>query len=480
VGSSRSAQLPVRLGIVSLVFIVLTGIGTADAGTPQANVETVATTEKVDWATFGFDTSRSDDNPVETTIGPGNAGQLQQLWSTKLGGALYHQPMLAANVTVGTGTEEVVYQGSEDGLITALNAADGSIIWQRDLHRGSGSCAAMGTSDAPVIDRPTNLLYVAGGDGSVYALDLGTGAIAPGWPIAVATTNEHVWSGLNLVNGVLYVPVAGCNDQPPYRGRIVAVKVASRRSKAWYVVGQTGPSGGGIWGWGGVSVDPVSHDVFAATGNALGPNEHVRFAEHVVRLSAALAVKAANYPGVTGIDVDFGSTPVLYQATGCPAQLAVENKDGELFVYDRDTISSGPFQSIKVTDPHLGYLIGHPAWDPATQTLFVANGSDSPDGTYLHGLLAMKVQPDCTLALAWQQTRGANKYHIPPPMVANGVVYFADFLNPVVYAFDTITGQELWSSAAWTAAGFAASPMLVNGVLYVSEDDGTIHAFGLP
>ncbi len=424
------------------------------------------TATKVDWATWGFGVDRTNDNPNETTVGASNVGQLQQLWATRLGGALYNQPMLAADVQTGLGVIDLLYQGSEDGTVTALNAADGSIVWQKSLGVGSGFCDGFGTTDSPVIDRASGVIYVAGADGRAYALDLATGGTAPGWPVTLTTnTTEHVWSALNLLN----------------LGRVVAIKTATRQMKAWYVTSPTGPSGGGIWGWGGVSIDPATHDLYTATGNAFGGNEHARFAEHVVRLSAGLQLKAANFPPfVQGFDVDFGSTPVLFEANGCPGQLAVENKDGVLFVYDRDTISGGPVQSIRITDPSLGALIGHPAWDPATQTLFVANTTDSPGGTYQHGLLAMQVQPDCTLALGWQQSRGANGYAIPPPMVANGVVYFADSFNPVAYAFDTTTGQELWNSSAWTTLGFAASPMLVNGVLYVSEDDGTVHAFGLP
>jgi outer membrane protein assembly factor BamB len=93
-------------------------------------------------------------------------------------------------------------------------------------------------------------------------------------------------------------------------------------------------------------------------------------------------------------------------------------------------------------------------------------------------MVALAVQPDCTLALSWQQARGSNGNVIPPPVVANGVVYLADGRNPVLYAFDASTGQELWNSGGQTPRGFSAGPIVVNGVLYVAENDGTVHAFG--
>ena len=53
--------------------------------------------------------------------------------------------------------------------------------------------------------------------------------------------------------------LAGCGDVPPYKGQIIAIKVSTRQMKKWYVTGrQSGVDGGGIWGWGGVSVDPAN------------------------------------------------------------------------------------------------------------------------------------------------------------------------------------------------------------------------------
>jgi outer membrane protein assembly factor BamB len=464
---------PRRFGILSIGVTALVAglLGAQAAAVPAA---------KVDWSTFGFDVLRTSNNPNETAIGVGNANQLHQLWSHPVGGFVFGPPTMA--VAAGPAGEDLLYVGSESGAFTALNAATGNQVWQRNLHAGtSGSCAGMGVSGSSAVDRANHALYVVGGDNKAYALDLATGAIATGWPITLSTNaNEHAWSAVTLSNGILYTELAGCADIPPYHGQIIAIKVSTRQMKKWYVTGQSGPSGGGIWAWGGVSVDPATHDVYTATGNALANPEHVGFAENVVRLSAGLMVKAANYPGLNGVDVDFGSTPVLYHAPGCPTQLAVENKDGVLFVYNRDTITPGPVQSIAMADPNLdhGSFIGHPAYSPVTNTLYVANSSDSPGGTYTHGIVALKVQPDCTLALSWQQARGANANVIPPPVVANGVVYLADGRNPKLYAFDATTGQELWNSLTMTPRGFSAGPIVVNGVLYVTENDGTVHAFG--
>ena len=55
------------------------------------------------------------------------------------------------------------------------------------------------------IDRPRHRLYVSGGDDREYALDLSTGAIAPGWPVTISANvlHEHLrtrsWLAIGLV-----------------------------------------------------------------------------------------------------------------------------------------------------------------------------------------------------------------------------------------------------------------------------------------
>jgi len=69
-------------------------------------------------------------------------------------------------------------------------------------------------------------------------------------------------------NGKVYVEVASYCDFGAYHGKVVAVDVATaQRVAVWFPAGRD-VVGGGIWGPGGVSVDPITGHVFAATGNA--------------------------------------------------------------------------------------------------------------------------------------------------------------------------------------------------------------------
>jgi len=182
--------------------------------------------------------------------------------------------------------------------------------------------------------------------------------------------------------------------------------------------------------------------------------------------------------GLTWADVDFGSTPTLFHRPGCPRQLALENKSGVLFVYDRDDLSGGPTQRLQIADVDDNEFLGSPAWSAATNTMFVSNSSDSSSGPYQHGMVALEEGADCRLALAWQATVGPNPSVVSVPMVANGVVYYGDGTGGQVLAFDAVTGNQLWASQQFDGPIFA-EPIIVNGHVYAGAWDQELHAFGL-
>jgi hypothetical protein len=224
-------------------------------------------------------------------------------------------------------------------------------------------------------------------------------------------------------------------------------------------------------------VDPATGDVFVATGNAVADPEHYGFAEAVIRLTRHLKVRSSNYPGVTGVDSDFGATPTLFRTPGCPPQLAAVNKDGELFIYRRDAIEEGPAQRLQIADAEVEQLQGVPAYSPATRLLYVTNPSNSSDGTYRHGLLAFAVRPNCMIRLAWQKTVGRNNLIGSPPIVAGGVVYVAMAWDQRVYGFDSITGQALWNSGEAIGGAVFAPPVVANGRLFQGSWNGHLYAF---
>ena len=434
-----------------------------------------------DWPTYGYAAARSAFNPSEHALGPGNVGSLQQLWSTDLGGTINTQPVLASKVRLPSGRDaDLVYAGTEKGRFAAVDAGTGEVVWSRHLGVAmSPSCQeGYGVTDTPVLDRPSESVYVVGGDGVAYELDLATGATRRRWTIVSDTEHEHVWSALSLMGGLLYVPVASTCDITPYRGRVVAISTSTGKEVAtWYVTGRHGPGGGGIWGWGGIAIDRPANAIFAATGNSTDSSEHAPYGERVVRLTTKLHVQASQHPKLPLGDDDFGATPLLYQVKGCPRQLAVGAKLGTFYVYDRDRIGHGPVQTIKLGGGADGdnSLLGNAAVWPAKRLIYVVTPSDA--GRYGAGMLAFHVTSRCRLALAWHA--GGSRRLASSPTVANGVVYYSAGFSDRLIAFDATNGKRLWTSGSALQGHDFNAPSVAGGVVYTGDWGGRLHAFGL-
>ncbi len=453
--------------------------------------------QRADWPTYAFDVARSGTGPDGTGVSAAEAPRLAKRWRIRLDGVAIGSPILANGVLVDEDPTAIVYVGTEHGELAAVEAGSGRVVWRDRLGSVRTTCYdtpddVFGISSTPVIDRDAGRLYVAASDGPsghvwIHALDLATGREAPEWPVAVSADpwRMHVWGALTLWQGRLYVTMASlCDFQPSY-GKVVSVDAGSARVlDTFHVVRDDDGSivgGGGIWGFGGASVDAGTGDLFVATGNAFAPEPQDQpHAEEVVRLSPSLAVLDADQPALSGEDVDFGSTPLLFQAPGCVPQLAAENKVGALLIYDRDRIDDGPVQREQLAgnlSKHgLGIFIGLPAYDAARRTLFVSNpGPDAPP--YRHGMTAFEVGSDCRLQLAWQAVDGPSGMGpSSTPTVVDGVVWWGDGADGRVFAVRALDGARLWDSGRSLPGAVFAPPVAADGMLFVVAWDGRVHA----
>jgi outer membrane protein assembly factor BamB len=346
-----------------------------------------------------------------------------------------------------------------------------------------------GVSSTPVIDLALGELFVAGGNGKLYALKLSSGQTVAGWPQTVTTApaEEYVYSaitrGMNTHADDLYVETASYCDATPYHGKVEEFSIAQhKRLATWYVTGRN-IDGGGIWGQAGTAIDPQGH-VFVATGNAMVTPENTGYAEAVVRLSPSLRVQSFHQPNLVGGDVDFGGTPMLFQPPSCPLELVVENKSGVLLVYNTASIGAGPVEALQVGDPSDWQFNAIPAYDPTTNMVYVADSSSTTDPntsiSYSQGLIAFQVKPDCTLDPnpAWSAPNDPGGWvSMSPPTVANGVVYYGNGFGNTLLAYDAATGAPVWDSGSVIQGGIWAAALVANGRLYAGSWDGHLYAF---
>src|SRR5579862_1429372 len=413
-----------------------------------------ASSGEADWDSFGFDLERSGFNPLEATVGPSNVGSLQKIWSANVGFGMVHEPVFASGVYVSGQKKNILYAGSADGsAMDAIDASDGTFLWQDPVPSSGYRCyhqdLTFSIGETPAIDRGKNLLYFSDGHNQVHAVDLATGKEAYGWPIAIAdyTSDNNVMHGgltYNAANGLLYgVTGARVCDISPWHGRVVAINTNGPSvAGAFFTMSGSatqGPSGGGIWGPGGASIDPSTNNVFIATGNAdthKGGEQNADYAEQIVELSPTLdTVIANNYPTNIPVisgddDFDFGATPLLFQPYGCPLLLAAVNKSGMFELYDVGTIDSGPIEYIAMSIPtDKGVFVGVPAFDPVTGYVYV--GMPATEGRYKPGIAAFHMQSNCTLNPnpVWHARFGPDAAVVKsvqtprsPISIANGVV----------------------------------------------------------
>ncbi|MBV9699253.1 MAG: PQQ-binding-like beta-propeller repeat protein [Candidatus Eremiobacteraeota bacterium] len=441
----------------------------------------------VDWTTMGYDLARSGYNPNEKTIGIGSFGAFHKIWQKAIGGEI-GEPALASNVLRGSQAVNILYAGGFDtGKLYALNAASGATLWSKRLATANYHCGShtyrFGPAGAPVIDRATNRVYVPDGAARVHAFDLATGVEASGWPITIAAPANHnfIYGGLtyNPANGMLYAETSSTCDISPWYGRIVAISTANATIVGTFYPTQ-GQSGGGIWGFGGASVDASTNNVFILTGNAdtsHGQMQNAYYAEQVVELSADVnTVIANNYPGLPqgAGDEDFGATPLLFTPPGCGPLLAAMNKSGMFFLYNRNAIGAGPTQAIQMSiTTDNGDFVGVPAYDPLTNLVYVEQPATF--GIYRPGVAAFSMRSDCTINPMpfWAAHFGADGSQSQsdtlrsPITVANGVLYISDYQTAQTFAFNAMTGSQLWTQPL---SGYGVvGPIVVNGKLYVGS-----------
>src|SRR4051794_6640278 len=190
---------------------------TAAAGQPAAG--------GTDVLTYHNDTSRTGANLNETTLTPQNvnASSFGKLFSDKVDGDVYAQPLEVSQVRMSDGqVHNVLIVATENDSVYALDANDPTagprhdgVLWQDSFINPAKGITpvpsqdvettdirpVLGITGTPVIDRSTNTLYVVsrvkeqprGGGGPHYvtqfhALNLTNGKESHGSPVAVGDT----------------------------------------------------------------------------------------------------------------------------------------------------------------------------------------------------------------------------------------------------------------------------------------------------
>jgi len=442
--------------------------------------------DPIAWTSYGYDNQLGNAVPTKV-LTPAAVNRLEPRWSLQLDGPVYASP-LAARVD----GEQLVFAATEAGTVSAVDAADGRIVWQRNLGTvETAECGTWGITATGTIDLRRSLLFEISADGMLHALDLATGKEADGYPLPLVTNTryEYVWGGLRLANHRLYVVVASyCDAGPPGgpwpEGRLFAVRLKRPTETAsWDPVTGEGNMGG-MWGWGGVSIDPNDGRVFTGVGNSYVWSDecgcyidNAGYGDTMVALSPDLSnVLGSNNPGIpaTG-DSDFGAAPLLFQPTACPPLAAANNKNGTTYIWNRDRLADGPLVFIPLGDG-LSAFVGSPGWSAAKQMIYVAQSVIRDDGRRLgNGVTAWLVDPGCGFRPIWSRVLGDGNQ--ATPLVVGNVLFATGGKPGGFFALNSANGAPLWSHA--TAGRTVAAIISVDGAVFGADTAGVLYAFEL-
>jgi len=468
-----------------------------------------------DWPQWGFDPAHSANNTAETGVSAANVTQLEQKYAVALTGRVNAAPVFAQGITTASGVKDLLFVTAQSGRTTALDAADGSVVWTKTTTGGHTPIES-----SPAIDPDRQFVYSYGADGKAHkwAIADGTEVTSGGWPQTI-TLKPSVEKGASALatavsGGIarLYVVTNGyVGDGGDYQGHLVTIDLATGANRVFNSMCSTITtliaSGGcsdaqsGIWGRPGAVYDAATDRIYITTSNGLfdaNTGGH-NWGDSVLALhpdgtgaGAGLPLDShtpTNYAQLDGSDIDLGSASlsILPAPTGSTvAHIGVQTgKDSKLHLIDLDDMSGsgapgGVGGEIELIDVPISEF-----WMKTQSVVWVDTHGDGAAWVYVgnrSGISGLKLTLTGAnvphLQPTWQQTSDATS-----AIIANNVVYHAGSCaaGTCLLARNPTSGALLWTSPSIGSLKWG-SPILVNGALYVASysSNSTLYKFALP
>lgn len=521
---SLSMQLLLFALIVSIVSVggLITQATARGATTQVSYLPLVDNNYPYDWLQFNGNPTHTGNNTIESLLSVNTVGNLNLLFQVTLPGAADGAPVYLSSVNTNSGIRDLVFVTTRNGYAAALDAHTGALAWSKQY--GPAGCVINNntsvnqpcyTTSSPAIDPNRQFIYSYGLDGYVHKYSVGSGAeiTTGGWPelTTLKRYDEKGSSALSIAtatNGTSYLYVAHAGypgDRGNYQGHVTVINLTTGSQMVFNTLCSNHPvhfvdsrvtpgpdcypnTTAAVWARPGVVYDPYHNRILLTTGNGTFQPEGFMWGDSVFSIhpdgSGASgkpldSYTPTNYQHLQDVDQDLGSTApaILPAAPGKYPHLAVQGgKDGVLRLINLDQLSGQPGigniggEIFSLPVPMGGAILTQPAvWqNPSDDSIwvFVSNGN---------GLAALRlvINPsgDPSLVSQWTGTGGTS------PLVANGVVYIAH--SNLISALNATDGALLWSDNHIASIHWE-SPVVVKGVLYVSDQSGNLTAYSLP
>jgi hypothetical protein len=431
-------------------------------------------------------------------------------------GEVYAQPLYIDN---GPGGRPTIIAVTESNYVYALDASDGSVIWQQinlgpPVQLADLPCPPkfdqMGITGTPIVDLASRALFLGAmttPDGGatkkqlIFSLNVDTGDINAGWPVdveATATYNGMTFTAsiqqqrpaLGIVDNSVYVGYGSMQDCSLYHGWLVGVPIDNPASvTAW----ATSAGGGGIWGVGGVASDGTNpfvttSNTFNTGGNWSGGEAVIRFQPGPIFTGSPSDYWApTDWFDLDNNNLDLGSSgPLLVDVPGAtPSSLVVAmGKDGNAYLLDRSNLGgiTAPVASSQVSDFYIRQAAATYRTNQGTDVAFRANGGK------LSTFRITATNPPA-IATEWSVNRGQGGCGSPFVTSTDGTNNMIVWVvgtegDQRLHGYDGDTGAVVYAGGGQNEVmagthSYSTTGIAARGRIYVAGDN-KVYAFTVP
>ncbi len=341
-----------------------------------------------DWLSFGYDPERTGWDRGETEITKATAPHLHLIWKLQTPTepnpvnrySTLTEAVAVDHVSTPEGEKNLVYVGSRDNTIYAVDAEKGTIVWKREFPNteqppiaASGACPE-NMNSTPVVDREKGILYFLPNDGKLRGVNLADGADR--FPATQFVPPFSRNFSLNLVNGwIVTGTTRGCANAV---SQIAFIDVNDPAHPVNHFYTSPG-KGSGSWGRGGIVNTPFGWVTQTADG-AFDPasgrwgNSVLSFTRSGVLVDS---FTPPDEPHINARDLDLGSSSPVVFPFGDRSLVATAGKQGVIYLLDAKNLGGADHHTALYTSPR---------WSNDAE-LFGYNGMWSVMSTYVdsHG-----------------------------------------------------------------------------------------------
>ncbi len=277
-------------------------------------------------------------------------------------------------------------------------------------------------------------------------------------------------------------------DKPLVRGGIKEFDQASGALLHTYRSVPAGSIGGSVW------TSPASDGISVWTTIGNSPETSTQplgdcFA--IVRLDAATLNRVDRWvvtPSLDGTDLDWGSSPTLFDATikgATTRMVGAANKNGKYYAFNANDLASGPIwrRNLGATGGDFrtkGLLLAAAIWDFTNNRLFVASNQTHIGGAVAAG--SVRQLDPATGAIIWETPLAGGPVMGSPSLSAGGIIAAGTYNSEMpatnkVYLLNASNGALV--NTIQEDASIFPQPIFADTHLFIATGSGRLTAYAV-